>query len=170
MHPILTALGVSKIPVGTAENDILKKVLNDHLFAQRAQELMIQHFGETVARQMHPVEVAALLKRVGAVAPPPPTVKWEFMDMDEQLGSGVYAYFMKATLGPEVRNFPGPQPWVKHEKNAQGKTFDTLMPVTKETVRQSIEKIKWETGTTVFRPPQELLWAFENRALATVRP
>jgi hypothetical protein len=169
MHPILSALGVSKIPLGTTENEILKKVLNDHLFNQRAMELMIVQFGETVAKQMHPVEVTALLKRTGAIAPPAPTVKWEFVDMDQQTGSGVYSYCIRATFRSEVRNFPGPQPRPEVRDLRNGHHDVSLSPLTKKMVSECLAGIQWAHGGIVDRPPQEILWLFENRALSTVQ-
>ena len=68
MHPILKALGVTKLPITHSENDILKKFHADNLVLLRAQQLMVEQFGETVAKQMHPSEREAFLKRAGAIA------------------------------------------------------------------------------------------------------
>jgi hypothetical protein len=69
MNPILSALGIETLP--GPESETLKKILNDHLVCQRAQEFMIERFAAEAITHMHPVERAALLKRIS----PPPAVK-----------------------------------------------------------------------------------------------
>jgi hypothetical protein len=75
MNPILQALGLESLP--GPESEILKKVLNDHLVCQCAQELMIEKFaGEAIAR-MHSVARAALIKRISPPPKPLHKVFWE---------------------------------------------------------------------------------------------
>jgi hypothetical protein len=50
------------------------KLMKDHLVLERAQNLMFEFFAPTAISLMHPVEKAALLKRIGP--PPAPRVTW----------------------------------------------------------------------------------------------
>jgi hypothetical protein len=76
MDTLLEALDIKKLPNGVSENDLLKKIYNDNFFRKLALELMVESFDLAVAKKMHPLERADLLKRIGAVAPPPTKVTW----------------------------------------------------------------------------------------------
>ena len=67
MHPIIESLGLKELP--TTEVELLQKILQDNLVTLRAQQLMVSHFAVAAIEQMHPVERAALIKRIS----PPPT-------------------------------------------------------------------------------------------------
>jgi len=69
MHPIIESLGLKELPA--PEVELLQKILNDNLITIRAQELMIEQFAAAAIRQLHPIERAALLKRI---SPPPKPV------------------------------------------------------------------------------------------------
>jgi hypothetical protein len=66
MHPILEALGFKTLH--EPEDKILAKVLADNRLTLRSQQLMVEHFAEAAIKLMHPLERAALLKKV---SPPP---------------------------------------------------------------------------------------------------
>jgi hypothetical protein len=66
------SLGITEWPAP----DSLNKLLNDHLVCERAQQLMIASFAERVIEQMHPLERAALLKRISPPPIPAGMVSW----------------------------------------------------------------------------------------------
>jgi hypothetical protein len=70
---ILEALGISEFPAP----DSLNKVLNDHLVAQRATELAVEHFAAEAIQKMHPVERQALIKRISPPPKPLHQVGWK---------------------------------------------------------------------------------------------
>jgi hypothetical protein len=79
-NPILEALGIANLLPNTAfpglEAEVLKKILADNFLTLRCQELMIRHFAVEAIQQMHPVERAALLKRISPTPKPATKVIW----------------------------------------------------------------------------------------------
>src|SRR5580692_6967170 len=71
MKKILEALGVETLPEAS-----LDKLRNDHLVLDRAQKLMFEFFIPTAINLMHPMEKAALLKRISPPPKPLHMVSW----------------------------------------------------------------------------------------------
>lgn len=69
---ILEALGIENWPAPDSE----KKLLNDALVQQRALELVFRDYAPEVIQNMHPVERAACLKRIGPLPKPTYLVSW----------------------------------------------------------------------------------------------
>jgi hypothetical protein len=69
---ILEALGMSEFPAP----DSLKKILKDSFVQTKITELVIEHFAAEAIATMHPVEKAALLKRIGPPPVPAGMVLW----------------------------------------------------------------------------------------------
>jgi hypothetical protein len=65
MHPLIIALEIKKLPVGLSENELVEKILNDSFLNRRAMYHMVSQFAETAIKQMHPIERAGFVKRLG---------------------------------------------------------------------------------------------------------
>jgi hypothetical protein len=71
MKKILEALGVETLPP-----ESLVKLTNDHLVLERAQKLMFEFYIPTAIMLMHPMEKAALLKRISPPPKPVHLISW----------------------------------------------------------------------------------------------
>jgi hypothetical protein len=94
---ILSALGVQTLPPGVAPQDVIAKVLGDHLVRERCFTRLVERECPDVLREcFHPIELAALRKKSGAeVVRPKFTIQWA---LDEDFQTGVKRIVAKAFL------------------------------------------------------------------------
>lgn len=92
---------------GQTGDEILKKILADHLVCQRAQELMVAYFSAAAISEMHPAERAALIKRCSPPPAPPKPVHLVSWQVSGGLISGrVHIHGACGRCGQDV-NFAG---------------------------------------------------------------
>jgi hypothetical protein len=156
MHPIIEALGLKELPA--PETELLQKLFKDHLICDRAQQLMVEFFGPAAVRQLHPVERAALLKRISPAPKPQGRAAWTLATV---MTSGQPYVKAECAACHQSVNFVRPEPrsWVVRERVNGEPQARQVSGITEAEAKQA-RALRWTHCGHTDKAPHEiaLLW------------
>jgi hypothetical protein len=145
-----------------------KKLINDHLVLERAQRLMLEGTIPRVLEQMHPLEIAALIKRIGP--PPAPTGKavWGWKE-SLTTADKIFSASCPACHQTAYFAIPRPQLLQRESKRVPGKFDDYWTTVSKGDVEKACAQLAWFHCGKLDKPDENFTAAFRADAMRFVQ-